>query len=67
MKRELHFTIDAEGNVTLKVVGSAGSRCLTDTQAIERTIGEVSERQLTGDFYRSINVISRNEIKTREC
>jgi hypothetical protein len=46
---ELLFTPD--GEVRLQTRGLKGKDCLTETEALEKALGTVTERQKTSEFY----------------
>ena len=50
-KDELEITIDAEGNVTIKVIGGDGSTCVELTKELEEALGLVDKRTLTENYY----------------
>ena len=50
-KDELEITIDAEGNVSIKVVGGDGSTCVELTKELEEALGLVDKRTLTAEYY----------------
>jgi hypothetical protein len=50
-KQELEFSIDDDGKISIKVIGSQGAECLELTKAIEEALGLVVDRKKTPDFY----------------
>jgi len=48
---ELEIEIDAEGNVSIKVVNGDGASCVEKTKALEEALGLVEERELTAEYY----------------
>ena len=49
---EIEVTISPSGEVTLKVSGVGGTRCLATTADLEDALGgQVLERQMTGEAY----------------
>lgn len=50
-KDELEITIDAEGNVSIKVVGGDGSTCVELTKELEEALGLVDKRTFTAEYY----------------
>jgi hypothetical protein len=50
-KQELEISIDDEGNVSIKVIGVDGAKCLELTRELEEALGIVTDRKRTGDFY----------------
>jgi len=50
-KEELEITIDANGQVSIKVAGAKGGKCLDITKPIEEALGEVKVRQMSSEYY----------------
>jgi hypothetical protein len=50
-RREIQFTIDDEGNVSIAVKGVAGAECERITREIEEALGIVQSRERTSEFY----------------
>ncbi len=50
-RREIQFSIDEEGNVSLQVKGAEGGECEALTRDIEEALGVVSSRERTSEFY----------------
>ena len=50
-KDELEISVDAEGNVTIKVVGGDGTSCVELTKELEEALGLVDGRTLTENYY----------------
>lgn len=50
-KQELDISIDAEGNVSINVIGSKGKKCLELTKDIENALGIVVNRDTKPQFY----------------
>lgn len=50
-KEELEITIDASGQVSIKVAGAKGGKCLDITKPIEEALGEVKLRQMSPEYY----------------
>lgn len=50
-KEELEITIDATGQVNIKVVGAKGGKCLEITKPIEEALGQVKVREMSPEFY----------------
>ncbi|MFZ4576995.1 MAG: DUF2997 domain-containing protein [Myxococcota bacterium] len=50
-RREIEFTIDDNGEVSIKVVGLKGPECERLTREIELALGVVSTRQHTSEYY----------------
>ena len=50
-RKQIDFTIDEEGNVSIQVKGVAGAECEKLTREIEAALGIVSERTRTSEYY----------------
>ncbi len=50
-RREIEFTIDDHGEVSIKVLGVTGPECERITREIEMALGMVSSRQHTSEYY----------------
>ena len=50
-RKQIDFTIDEEGNVSIEVKGVAGADCEKLTREIEEALGIVSERSRTSEYY----------------
>lgn len=50
-KEELEITIDASGQVSIKVAGAKGGKCLDITKPIEEALGQVKVRQMSAEYY----------------
>ena len=50
-RKQIEFTIDEEGNVSILVKGVAGAECEKLTREIEEALGIVTERSRTSEFY----------------
>ena len=50
-KREIEFIIKPDGTVEESVTGAQGAECEKITEAIERELGEVTEREHTPDYF----------------
>ncbi|WP_371376162.1 DUF2997 domain-containing protein [Sporomusa aerivorans] len=50
-KEELEITIDAKGQVSIKVAGAKGGKCLDITKPIEEALGEVKVREMMPEYY----------------
>lgn len=50
-KEELEITIDADGQVKIKVAGAKGGKCLDITKPIEEALGDVKVREMTPEYY----------------
>lgn len=48
---ELQITIDAQGGVSIEVIGVEGGRCLRVTKSLEDALGQASSRELKAEFY----------------
>jgi len=50
-RREIQFTIDDNGEVSIQVLGVKGPECERITREIELALGVVSSRQHTSEYY----------------
>lgn len=50
-RREIEFTIDDHGEVSIKVLGVSGPECERITREIELALGMVSSRTHTSEYY----------------
>ena len=50
-KHEIKIDIDDSGNVSFKVLGVKGKKCLAITKDFEEALGIVTDRQKTAEFY----------------
>lgn len=50
-RKDIIFTIDDDGEVTIKVEGAPGADCTDLTKSIEEALGIVSDRQFTSEYY----------------
>ena len=50
-KVEIELLFTPDGGVKLQTRGLKGKDCLTETEALERALGTVTERQKTSEFY----------------
>ncbi|SIQ98320.1 Protein of unknown function [Alkalispirochaeta americana] len=51
-RHELEIVIDKDGEVSIKVEGVNGSRCVQLTKDIEEELGIVVEREKTSEYYK---------------
>lgn len=64
-KEELEITIDAHGQVSIKVAGAKGGKCLDITRPIEEALGEVKVREMTPEYYQQPADTSKVQDKRR--
>ncbi len=50
-KDELEISINAEGDVSINVIGAKGKKCLDLTKDLEEVLGIVTERETKPQFY----------------
>lgn len=50
-RREIKFTIDENGEVSIQVLGAKGEECERITREIEVALGIVTARSHTSEFY----------------
>ena len=60
MGEEIRVVIEKDGKLILKVSGKGGPQCLRVTQALEKEMGQVLDRQKTTEFYQRAAVALRN-------
>lgn len=48
---ELEISIDAQGEVSINVIGAKGKKCLDLTKDLEEALGIVKERETKPQFY----------------
>lgn len=52
-RQEMEFVIRADGTVEERVSGVNGPNCEALTDGIERSLGEVTHREHTGDYFKA--------------
>ena len=62
----LRFNINSDGNVQEIVEGVVGHNCDLLTKPIEQSLGEVSQRTHTPEFYVKMNSIQNKHIEYLE-
>jgi hypothetical protein len=68
MSGQIKITIDKKANMTLEVEGVKGGQCVSLTEFLEESVGQVVSRQKTREFYQSAKIGLRSTIardKTR--
>ncbi len=50
-KDELEISINAEGDVSINVIGAKGKKCLDLTKDLEEILGVVTQRETKPQFY----------------
>ncbi|MGL5512527.1 MAG: DUF2997 domain-containing protein [Sporomusa sp.] len=50
-KEELEITIQPDGQVSIKVAGAKGGKCLDMTKPLEEALGQVKVREMTPEYY----------------
>lgn len=60
-RREIQFTIDADGNVSLQVLGVKGADCEKLTREMEEALGLVQSRERTSEFWQTTDVTQKLE------
>lgn len=51
MRKELEITIGPDGNLEILTHGFKGRSCLEAVRPFEQALGEVTHRELTGEYY----------------
>lgn len=64
MAEEIRAVIEKNGTLFLEVSGKRGPQCVQVTEALEREMGKVVERQRTGDFYNQARITLTNKTRT---
>ena len=57
--KEISIEICADGSVTVGVTGMSGPECIQLTAEIEKALGEVTKREKTAEFTRSVPVLRK--------
>lgn len=52
-KIQLHVEIAPDGTVSIKTEGLKGESCLSETESLEKALGNVKGRSKTSDYYAS--------------
>lgn len=60
-RREIKFTIDENGEVSIQVVGAKGEECERLTREIEQALGVVGTRQHTSEYYQQAEITEKVE------
>ena len=50
-KIEIELTFTPEGEVRIETHGLKGKTCVNETEALERALGTVKEREKTSEYY----------------
>ena len=58
-RREIQFTIDENGEVSIQVVGVKGAACEQLTREMEEALGIVKNRQRTSEYWQSNETVSK--------
>lgn len=62
-REELIITIDAEGDVSIRVAGVKGRKCLDLTKWLEQELGVVTDRRKTSDYYEQEAVAAKTTVR----
>jgi len=60
-RREIQFTIDDNGEVSIQVAGVKGPECERITREIEAALGIVSSRVHTSEYYQETEITEKIE------
>ena len=60
----IDFVIDEDGELQLKAVGIAGSKCSVIMDKLTEDLGEVVEHRKTPEFYQTETVTEKKTVKT---
>lgn len=58
VRREITFTIDDNGEVSIQVSGVKGAECERLTREIEQALGMVQTRQHTSEYYQQAETVT---------
>lgn len=50
-KTEIEITINSEGNVSYEIKGLKGKGCTAATKFLDESLGEVTKREYTREYY----------------
>ena len=68
MREEINVLVEKDGKLVLRVKGRHGPQCLALTEAFEKEMGEVLDRQRTNEFYQEARIAlttkARNPLKS---
>ena len=64
-KREISIDITPDGEVTFRIKGAKGKKCLELTKAIEEELGHVKERTFTSEYYEA-EVVQDETVKVEK-
>ena len=56
MGAQIKISIDKNARMTLEVEGAKGGQCLSLTEFLEESVGQVISRQKTREFYQSAKI-----------
>jgi hypothetical protein len=63
MAEEIRVIVEKDGKLLLKVSGREGPQCLALTDALEKEMGEVLDRQRTTEFYKKAQITLANKAR----
>lgn len=50
-KQDIEITISPNGEVSFRIKGVKGPKCLDETKFLEEAVGEVIDREKTSEYY----------------
>ncbi len=56
MGEEIRVVIEKDGKLAMRVDGRAGPQCLMITEAFEKELGQVLDRERTSEFYKRARI-----------
>ena len=62
MDKQIKVVIGIDGKMEIAVDGISGSQCLSETEFLEKELGNVVERKRTSDFYKPRQTNRRTRI-----
>lgn len=65
MKDQIRVIIEKDGKVSFEVENVHGPKCVAMTEAFEKEIGGIVDRQKTSDFYTSAKSIVKTHVANR--
>lgn len=63
VREEIEITVAPDGEVSVRVKGVKGSRCLDLTRWLEDELGTVRSRERSSEFYQEDEVASRARLE----
>lgn len=64
-KHEIELFISDDGEIKVHIKGMKGAACVKILDSLVKDVGTEKERQLTSEYYESVDNKNQNNIKTR--